>query len=566
MDYRHRLASLCVGNTSPVQYWYDVENRLSTVSTPAFAAEYAYTLDGWDAGYSVALANGVVLDRIVARDRYRRSLVKAITNSVNSIATAPLAYDYDKLNRVIRRNTDTFDYNIRSEVISAVIQTNHASRYAYDNIGNNHWVSVNAVTNFYAANELNQYTGIGNETIIEPEYDLDGNMTWDGRLSYTWDAENKLVAAYSNNVCVISNAYDHMSRRVIKFTPEATHTYIYDGWNLVAETIQPLTTNHQPPTTNHYVWGKDLSGTLNGAGGVGGLLAVQMDSAWYFPFYDNNGNITAYADETGAIAAEYTYDAFGRTIASTGLHADAFRHRFSTKYLDVETGFYYYGYRFYAPELMRWLNRDPLHETGFISVFLQSPEGAAAYFQAMGGVLADEELQNLCRFVMNNPLSGVDPYGLDSRFWDGMQCMADCIEDNDPVKMAIAKVLVLVAGAPIPKTVVAALAESVGDTQLARAIRLELRMPGVSPYTTIPSSLSAKLRLGGRSTLRAFGRYAQGAMVAYGLALAAVEAHCTGHCCGSRQYDPGIGNILDQLRHYFDNTSSGAGDGASGGW
>ena len=31
-----------------------------------------------------------------------------------------------------------------------------------------------------------------------------------------WDAENRLVAAYSNNVCVISNAYDHMSRRVLK--------------------------------------------------------------------------------------------------------------------------------------------------------------------------------------------------------------------------------------------------------------------------------------------------------------------------------------------------------------
>ena len=219
------------------------KSRLSTVSTPAFEAEYAHTLDGWDAGCDIMLYNGVSLTCGLARDRYRRSLVKAITNSVNSIATAPLAYDYDKLNRVIRRNTDTFDYNIRSEVISAVIQTNHASRYAYDNIGNNHWVSVNAVTNFYAANELNQYTGIGNETIIEPEYDLDGNMTWDGRFNYTYDAENRLVAAYSNNVCVVSNAYDHMSRRVLKFTPTATHTYLYDGWNLVTETIQ----NQQSP-------------------------------------------------------------------------------------------------------------------------------------------------------------------------------------------------------------------------------------------------------------------------------------------------------------------------------
>ena len=234
MDYRHRLASLCW------IYPFNTGRRESYPGLdPAFAAECLY-LDG---GTRVC-GWRMVSCWINFADRYRRSLVKAITNSVNSIATAPLAYDYDKLNRVIRRNTDTFDYNIRSEVISAVIQTNHASRYAYDNIGNNHWVSVNAVTNFYAANELNQYTGIGNETIIEPEYDLDGNMTWDGRFNYTYDAENRLVAAYSNNVCVVSNAYDHLSRLVLKFTPTATHTYLYDGWNSSPRQSKSAITNH----------------------------------------------------------------------------------------------------------------------------------------------------------------------------------------------------------------------------------------------------------------------------------------------------------------------------------
>jgi hypothetical protein len=114
------------------------------------------------------------------------------------------------------------------------------------------WTSLNAVTNIYTANELNQYFLISNHVNpvnpvqISPAYDLDGNMTWDGRFSYAYDAENRLVAAYSNGLCVVSNAYDHMSRRVLKFTPEATHTYIYDGWNLVAETI---TASHLPPTT-----------------------------------------------------------------------------------------------------------------------------------------------------------------------------------------------------------------------------------------------------------------------------------------------------------------------------
>ncbi|MGI6496838.1 MAG: RHS repeat-associated core domain-containing protein [Kiritimatiellia bacterium] len=371
MDHRHRLAELRSGNAAPVHYGYDSESRLSTVSNDAFSASYAYTDDAWDAGYTITQTNGIVLSRTVIRDPYRRSLVKAITNSASGVPYNPLAYTYDLLNRVTSRNADTFDYNARSEVTAAIIQPAHTNRYAFDNIGNALWTSLNAVTNIYTANELNQYFLISNHVNhvnpvqISPVYDLDGNMTWDGRFSYTYDAENRLVAAYSNGLCVVSNAYDHLSRRVLKVTPNATYTCIYDGWNLVQETISTASGT----TTNHYVWGKDLSGTLQGAGGVGGLLAVSLNGAWYFPFYDNNGNIIAYADETGTIVAEYTYDAFGRTIAATGSLADAFRHRFSTKYYDAEIGLYYYGYRFCAPELMRWLNQDPIGEEGGVNLY-----------------------------------------------------------------------------------------------------------------------------------------------------------------------------------------------------
>ena len=45
---------------------------------------------------------------------------------------------------------------------------------------------------------------------------------------------------------------------------------------------------HSPST--RYIWGRDLSGTLDGAGGVGGLLATEVGGTWYFPLYDNNGN------------------------------------------------------------------------------------------------------------------------------------------------------------------------------------------------------------------------------------------------------------------------------------
>ena len=37
---------------------------------------------------------------------------------------------------------------------------------------------------------------------------------------------------------VVSNRYDHLGRRVQKITPEATHTYFYDGWLLVKEVVE----------------------------------------------------------------------------------------------------------------------------------------------------------------------------------------------------------------------------------------------------------------------------------------------------------------------------------------
>ena len=60
----------------------------------------------------------------------------------------------------------------------------------------------------------------------------------------------------------------------------------------------------------------------------------------------------------------------GRTISQSGPLADFFRHRFSTKYFDIETGLYYYGYRFYHPIIMRWLNRDPIGENGGCNVYV----------------------------------------------------------------------------------------------------------------------------------------------------------------------------------------------------
>ena len=74
-----------------------------------------------------------------------------------------LAYTHDDLSRPIARNDDVFAYNGRGEVAFAEIAGN-VEEHAYDLSGNSLWASFNSITNYYTANNLNQYTAI-NRTI-----------------------------------------------------------------------------------------------------------------------------------------------------------------------------------------------------------------------------------------------------------------------------------------------------------------------------------------------------------------------------------------------------------------
>ncbi len=127
---------------------------------------------------------------------------------------------------------------------------------------------------------------------------------------------------------------------------------------------------------------------MQGAGGVGGLLLITDHSApgtpTYYPTYDGNGNISEYLDTTGAIAAHYEYDPFGKTTVATGPKANDFAHRFSTKPIDVTTGLYYYAYRFYDPLTGRWPSRDPIVESGGVNLYGFCYNNPNYWFDYMG--------------------------------------------------------------------------------------------------------------------------------------------------------------------------------------
>jgi RHS repeat-associated protein len=235
------------------------------------------------------------------------------------------------------------------------------------------------------------------------QYDLNGNLTNDGTMSFAYDDENQLTQVWVPNQWFSQFTYDGKMRRRIRqeytwsggWVQTNEVLYIYDG-NVV---IQERNSSSVP--TVSYSRGKDLSGTFQGAGGIGGLLARTDNVAQQTAFYhaDGNGNVTMLVNSYQAAVAKYLYDAFGNALSLSGPLAYANLYRFSSKETHQNSGLVYYLYRYYDPNLQRWVNRDPLYDLGFNAIqLMHRPRG-----------LIDVSPY---RFVSNDPIEGYDINGL----------------------------------------------------------------------------------------------------------------------------------------------------------
>lgn len=219
-------------------------------------------------------------------------------------------------------------------------------------------------------------------------FDADGNLTSDGVWSYQYDGENRLiqmqnlVGEIGGTPYQINFVYDYLGRRAEKRvyqTPSAAQQgqpsldrrYIYDGWNLVAET------DAAGNLLRAYVWGLDLAGKVDSTGGVGALLSLSNFTGgslagMYFAGSDGNGNVAVLVNANGgALAAAYEYTAFGVPLRTEDFDSAVGDNpfRYASHYTDGETGLVNYGDRFYAPALGRFINRDPTGEAGGANLY-----------------------------------------------------------------------------------------------------------------------------------------------------------------------------------------------------
>jgi RHS repeat-associated protein len=352
----------------------------------------------------------------------------------NGVSVMTTQNTYDKVNRLTGKSS----VSSAQSVVDSQYTYNGSNAYqkglyfreqvATTNTNAPQWVGITVTAPGQAANSGHAYVA---QTPEKFSYDADGNLTQDGRWTNTWDLAGEIMLAASNEVrscqtvliCMrtvqsaisraeenrlismtsLTNAptaskyslaltYDCMGRRIQKivstnngsvYTNSYTNRYLYDGWNLVAIVDQSST------LVASFVWGTDLSGSAQGAGGVGGLISMTVPSGTnagtYFYSYDGNGNVVALVNAaTGAIAANYEYGPFGELIRATGPMAKVNPFLFSTKFYDWESGMHYYGYRYYNPSTGRWLSRDPIEENGGMNLYGFSGNDAIDFLDVHG--------------------------------------------------------------------------------------------------------------------------------------------------------------------------------------
>ncbi len=205
------------------------------------------------------------------------------------------------------------------------------------------------------------------------QYDANGNMTSDGTNTYSWDAENRLIQiTYPGSGNNTQFSYDVFSR---------------------ATKIEERTAGSVTSTLQH-IWcdtarceERDISGSLSNGKQFfdgGQVNFASSTPTTYFYTGDHLGSIremTKTNSGTTTIEAQYGYSPYGQVTRIAGSQDADFQ--YAGMYINQRSGFDLTLFRQYNAGLGRWLSRDP---------------------KGNG---------NLYGYVDGNPISSIDPMGLD---------------------------------------------------------------------------------------------------------------------------------------------------------
>ena len=238
-------------------------------------------------------------------------------------------------------NNKTYDYDALDRLTAASGPWGTLG-FSYDDVGNRQSYSEPAGSTNYSyqagSNRLSGSSGVQTTTYT---LDANGNTIQDGRKTYTYNQNNRLIEAAENGTLLGNYSYNALGQRVTKTTGTMTTVYHYDQiGQLIAES------DASGNITTEYIY-------LNGE-----PLAKLEDNTTYYISTDHLGTPQIMADSAAANVWQIEPRPFGDspTIAGT----QALNLRFPGQYYDAETGLHQNWHRDYEPGLGRYVEADPL--------------------------------------------------------------------------------------------------------------------------------------------------------------------------------------------------------------
>ena len=314
---------------------------------------------------------------LVTTMSYNLDNTKAGISVAGRKRTCPFNYTYDANKNVTAETStgtvmDLYDWSASFDDIDRVTSWDRtdaanpdSQNWTLDKIGN--WGNTtgtlggNAFNENRTHNDVHELTNMAGQTLA---YDDKGNMTTDANgNSLTWDIDNHLVSFNS-----VTFAYDALGRRLEKSDGTNSTLFICDGQRVVEE----YTSSGGAYTLQRsYVYGTyvdDIVAKIENNSGFPTLLYYHSDRQF---------NVRGLTDDaaTPNIVELYAYSVYGKqTVMDSsgtviGATAEDNYYGFTGRYLDTETGLWYFRARYFSNELGRFISRDPLGYVDGMSLY-----------------------------------------------------------------------------------------------------------------------------------------------------------------------------------------------------
>lgn len=400
VDSLHRLTKMVNGAGQAVQYGYDLKGQLTSITYPVASDVVNRTYD--DAGRLASVADWLGNKTTFGYDADSNLTAETFSQ----VPQGKDSFQYDAADRLMGISDST---TAAGTFLSLGYQRDAVNQVTAENASADIYDTVNRLTKQgttgYGYDFADNPTGVGGSTL---SYDVANQLTSSTGATaaqYTYDVDGNRVKTVTKQVT--NYGYDQ-ANRLTSFTSNAQYTYNGDGLRATKVLSGPLAkfalllpdllakaSSNGGGATDTFTWDlaeglplllqksnpQEVSQFISGPGGLP-LEQVEGTSVFYY-HHDQLGSTRALTDSTGAIAATYSYDAYGNTTAST-IGKVTTPLQFAGQYQDAESGLYYMRARYYDPATAQFLSRDP----------------AVAVTRSAYGYVGD------------NPLNSKDPSGL----------------------------------------------------------------------------------------------------------------------------------------------------------